>query len=188
MAKANGSGSRLVLLASLVAALSVLWSEDLRAEAPRQLPDYVIAEFGERPAVPDGPLSEDLRAAVQVAFVDVVTQSSWGNEQAAALLVVAQSKDPRLAWIISDLLRFTASPQLNASLAATASDLLGKEFSTLNIWEVLTNHLIAWDIPAPPGYLEVKRAIYTGIVPGWDRIFVEGDIDWRLGQCQSKLA
>jgi hypothetical protein len=31
-----------------------------------------------------------------------------------------------------------------------------------------------------PGYLDTKRAIFTGFVPGWDRIFVEGDIDWRL--------
>ena len=31
-----------------------------------------------------------------------------------------------------------------------------------------------------PDYLSVKRAIFTNIVPGWDRIFVGGDIDWRL--------
>ena len=24
-----------------------------------------------------------------------------------------------------------------------------------------------------------KRAIFTSVVPGWDKIFVEGDIDWR---------
>ena len=34
--------------------------------------------------------------------------------------------------------------------------------------------------PAYPGYLETKRAIFTQFVAGWDRIFVEGDIDWRL--------
>ena len=39
---------------------------------------------------------------------------------------------------------------------------------------------MAWDIPAPPDYLDVKRVIFTNIVPGWERIFVEGDIDWRL--------
>ena len=39
---------------------------------------------------------------------------------------------------------------------------------------------MAWDIPAPPEYLAVKRAIFTNIVPGWERIFVEGDIDWRM--------
>ncbi|MEM7197348.1 MAG: DUF924 family protein, partial [Pseudomonadota bacterium] len=41
-------------------------------------------------------------------------------------------------------------------------------------------HLIAWDVPAIPGYLEYKRAIFTSIVPGWEDLMVEGDIDWRL--------
>ena len=36
------------------------------------------------------------------------------------------------------------------------------------------------DVPAPPDYLKTKRAIFTSLVPGWDKIFVEGDIDWRL--------
>ena len=49
-----------------------------------------------------------------------------------------------------------------------------------NHWGSVTDHLIAWDIPAPPEYLATKRAIFTGIVPGWDKIFIEGDIDWRL--------
>ena len=48
-----------------------------------------------------------------------------------------------------------------------------------NPWGNVTDHLIAWDIPAPPDYLGYKRAIFTNIVPEWDRIFVEGDIDWR---------
>ncbi len=43
----------------------------------------------------------------------------------------------------------------------------------------VTDHLIAWDIPAPPGYLDVKKAIFTRIEPGWEKLFVEGTIDWR---------
>ena len=38
---------------------------------------------------------------------------------------------------------------------------------------------MAWDIPAPPGYLTYKRQIFTSLIPGWENIFVEGDIDWR---------
>jgi len=34
------------------------------------LPDYVIEQYGNPPAVPEGPLSEKLRDAMQVAFVD----------------------------------------------------------------------------------------------------------------------
>ncbi len=179
MARVVSAQSRMVL-AGLLATLSLVWSDRLRAEDAAALPDYVIEQFGTPPAVPEGPLSEDLKAAVKVAFVDSVAQSGWGPDQTAALTEVSESKDPRLTWLISDLMRFAGGVELNALLASAASDLLGKDLRTLHPWGVVTDHLIAWDIPAPPDYLEVKRSIYTSIIPGWDRIFVEGDIDWRL--------
>ncbi|MEM9106359.1 MAG: DUF3179 domain-containing (seleno)protein, partial [Pseudomonadota bacterium] len=116
----------------------------------------------------------------QTAFVESMERSSWGEDQSKALITIAESKDPRLAWIISDLMRFASSQQLNAILASAATKLLGKDVQTRNPWGTLTDHLMAWDIPAPPGYLDVKRTIFTSVVPGWDRIFVEGDIDWRM--------
>jgi len=125
-------------------------------------------------------LSDDLRSAVKTAFVDSVTSSVWGQDQAAALTKVAQSGDPRLAWIVSDLMRFIVNPQLNAELADAAALLLGKKLADENHWGAVTDYLIAWNIPAPPNYLPVKRAIFTSVVPGWDRIFVDGDIDWRF--------
>ena len=57
---------------------------------------------------------------------------------------------------------------------------MGKNLQDYNSWGIVTDHLISWDIPAPPDYLQVKRANCTNVVPGWDKIFVEGDIDWRL--------
>jgi len=33
---------------------------------------------------------------------------------------------------------------------------------------------------SPPDYLRVKRTIFTTVIPGWEEIFVEGNIDWRL--------
>jgi hypothetical protein len=42
-----------------------------------------------------------------------------------------------------------------------------------------THHLIAWDIRAPPNYLTTKRAIFFGVVLGWEELFVDGAIDWR---------
>ncbi len=174
-----GSRSGRALVATMVVALSLFASEASQAQDAKPLADHVISTFGERPSVPDGPLSSDLQRAVRVAFVDPVTQSVWGREQVDALRDVGASKDPRLGWIVSDLMRFASSPQLNTILASTASELLGKEVRPENSWGTLTDHLMAWDIPAPPGYLDVKRAIFTGLVPGWDRIFVEGNIDWR---------
>ena len=179
MASAISSQSRIFYIASLVT-LSMIWFETLQALEAVPLPDYVIAQYGKPPAIPEGPLSEALQSAVQVAFVDSMIRSTWGRDQTLALAEIAESKDPRIAWIISDLMRFTAGRELNAILTNAASDMLGKKFQNENSWGIVTDHLIAWDIPAPPDYLRVKRAIFTGIVPGWDRIFVEGKIDWRL--------
>lgn len=164
----------------LLGTLFALGPEVPRAQDSNPLPNYVIEKFGNPPAVPEGPLSAELESAVQVAFVDSVAQSAWGRDQTLALDTISKSKDPRLVWIISDLMRFVTGRELNTALAGAASELLQKEMQSQNQWGDVTDHLIAWDIPAPPNYLQVKRAIFTTIVPGWDRIFVEGDIDWRL--------
>ncbi len=179
MASAMRAQISILSTASLVT-LSLFWSDASQAQEAEPLPDYVTEQFGHPPASPSGPLSEALQSAVQVAFVDSVTESTWGEEQTIALSKIAESEDPRIVWIIADLMRFASGFQLTAALTDAASQLLEKELPNRNHWGVVTDHLIAWDIPAPPGYLETKRAIFTGIVPGWERIFVEGDIDWRL--------
>ena len=178
MASATGSQSRIFLIASLVT-LSLFWFDALRAQEAAPLPDYVIQKFGKPPAVPQGPLSGELQSAVKAAFGDSSTKSTWGQDQTIALVKIAKSKDPRIAWVISDLMRFVSGRQLNTELTNAASKLLGIEPPNENSWGVVTDHLIAWDIPAPPDYLRTKRAIFTSFVPGWERIFVEGNIDWR---------
>ena len=171
-------------LAALIA-VALCWSATARAQTASTqtastLPDHVIREFGQPPDVPTGPLSAELTAAMQAAFIDSFTRSSWSDEQSRALVQIVDSGDPRLAWLISDMMRFISSGRLNATLAGAAADLLGIAPPARNGWDVITNHLIAWDIAAPPDYLRFKRAIFTTAVPGWDRIFIEGDIDWRL--------
>ncbi len=178
MAFIIGSRPRNFLIATL-ASLSFFGFGALQAQEAGPLPNYVLEQFGAPPEVPTGALSEALQSAVQIAFVDSIEQSTWGPDQIAALDVIAQSNDPRLVWIVSDLMRFIRSRELNGTLGGAASELLGKDLQNLDNWGIITDHLIAWDIPAPPNYLQAKRAIFTNFVPGWDRIFVEGDIDWR---------
>ena len=149
------------------------------ADETKPLPDYVVKQFGQPPAVPTGPFPDPLRRAVQTAFVESMTNSTWGPDQIKALDVIAQSGDPRIVWIISDLMRFVTEPSLLATFGEAAGRLMGKKLPNRNHWGVVTDHLIAWDIPAPPDYLAAKRAIFTSIIPGWDRIFVKGNIDWR---------
>ncbi|MEM9099720.1 MAG: DUF3179 domain-containing (seleno)protein [Pseudomonadota bacterium] len=159
---------------------SLTWANAVRAQSASSLPAYAIEEFGQPPAVPEGPLPEALHASLQTAVTDGIVQGAWGGAQIDALKDVAASKDPRVVWLLSDMMRFTWQREVHETLAATAAKLLEIEFKTHKQWGEVTDHLIAWDIPSYPDYLQDKRAIFTQFVPGWERIFVEGDIDWRL--------
>ncbi|MEO0393038.1 MAG: DUF3179 domain-containing (seleno)protein [Pseudomonadota bacterium] len=173
----------LVLIACIALTVAGPASADTGAgqeKSDHKVPDHVIAQFGAPPPIPDGPLTDALKNAVETVFIDSVAQSIWGPDQAIALTAIADSGDPRLAWIISDMMRFTWRQEFDDALAQAASRLLNIELKTHRRWGEITDHLIAWDIPSYPNYLEAKRAIFTNFVPGWDRIFVPGDIDWRL--------
>jgi Protein of unknown function (DUF3179) len=173
-------GLTLVCLLTPFLALAALWPDRATAQTASTLPDHVIKAFGTPPPVPDGKLSAALGDAIQTALVDSFTKARWGDEQVAALARIVESDDPRIAWLISDMMRFVSDPGLYETLARAAADLMQIDPPVQNHWEIITNHLIAWDIAAPPDYLKFKRAIFTSVVPGWERIFVKGDIDWRL--------
>ena len=166
-----------------VAALSLVlcgFLPSANGQSSSSLPDYVIEEYGEAPEVPTGPLSRALQISTALAFIDGTKLTRWGDNQKQALTDIGKSGDPRLAWIISDMLRFTNTRRKHKALSQAASDLLGKTFKGRSSWHSVTSHLLAWDIPAPPNYLDYKRTIFTSNFPGWDKLFVEGSIDWRL--------
>ncbi len=146
---------------------------------PASLPVGELIDFGPAPVAPVGPYSAELEAAVDTVFGPNLVTGLWLTEQIEAMSTIVDSGDVRIAWLISDLLRIVQDPDLSGSLGRSAGDLLGTEISLANPWGDVTDHLIAWDIPAPPDYVEAKRSIYTLIVPEWEAIFVEGDIDWR---------
>lgn len=169
-----------------LAALSLLalnlHANDDQAQAAagqKQLPQYVIDQFGAPPAVPSGAVSQETAGQMETAFGDALKSGRWGPEQSAAVEKLAASGDPRVAWLISDVMRVATSSDLMRSLGGAATQLLGISFEDGNHWGRTVDHLIAWDIPAPDNYLEYKRNIYTLIVPEWEKIFVDGDIDWR---------
>jgi len=116
------------------------------AALKHELPEHVIKRFGTPPAVPTGELADSVVAALDVAFGDSFKSGRWGAEQHAALETITASKDARLAWLISDLMRIAASTELNAQLAKSASQLLNIEYKDGNIWGHTTDQLIGWDI------------------------------------------
>ncbi|MEM6624533.1 MAG: DUF3179 domain-containing (seleno)protein [Pseudomonadota bacterium] len=169
--------SQRIVILTFVAALLGPWAA---SAAPSTPTPHAIAQFGEPPASPVEPLSDTVQAAIRTALIDGLRRGTWDAEQDAALDTLAASGDPRLAWLISDAVRFAWDRQRHEALTNAGATLLGIAYQTPNRWIELTNHLIAWDIPAYPNYLEHKRAIYLSFGPEWQDLFVEGDIDWRL--------
>ncbi|MEM6897825.1 MAG: hypothetical protein AAF576_10590, partial [Pseudomonadota bacterium] len=94
------------------------------APAAEELPDYVIEQFGAPPPIPDGPISEELDTALRVAFVDFFETGVWDSDQREALDVIVQAKDPRAAWVITDMMRFSFNSSFDRDLAVATSDLL----------------------------------------------------------------
>lgn len=138
-----------------------------------------VREFGPPPSVPDEGLSAEVEAALETAFGDL-GNTGWGPDQTGSLAIIVEAGDPRLAWLIADLARFVSDPGLAAHLASSASEILGITLSPDDYWGSMTDHLIAWDIPAPPGYLGYKKKIFTLVLPDLEPLMVPGDIDWRL--------
>lgn len=135
------------------------------------------------PAVPDGPLDPSVGEAVDRLMATILPRSLDRD----ALDIVAASDDARLAWFISDMLRFLQGGSEEDALVDAFADLTGVNPSGDDrfgrvAWLAVTNLLIAWDLPAPPDYRERKAALFLAVEPGWEPFFADPDsaIDWRL--------
>jgi hypothetical protein len=135
------------------------------------------------PTAPAGPLDLQVERAVSRLLSGVLT----GGLDLGALQQIAASRDARLGWLLSDVLRF--SPQsaqqqvlVSAFRRLTGVDFRGDPSFEDSPWLSVTNHLIAWDLPAPPGYRERKARLFLALEPGWRPFFADADadIDWRL--------
>lgn len=143
------------------------------------LPKGTAKDFGPAPAVTNAPLSGDVIQALDFIFGSLES-TGWGERQKTGLETIVKSGDVRLAWLIADLMRFLAGGRISDELTVTADKLLGTNFSAgFRRWGQLTDHLMAWDIPAPPDYLKYKRQLFAAVSPEWEALFSEGDIDWR---------
>ncbi len=144
------------------------------------LPNYVVETFGLPPDIPDDAPSEAVSSAMNALVAQSLNQSAWDASQTSALESLVAAKDPRLVWTLTDILRFTWQPAFRTAVTQAGGKILQIEFETTRHREELIDHLIAWDMPAYPGYLAHKRAVFTNYVPGWEGILIDGDIDWQL--------
>ena len=148
---------------------------ETKVNAPYVLPPAPRAGTGPIPAAVASKLDR-IVPSLQGSFLD-----------REVLLAIAESGDGRLAWILSDLLRFGGDEDTEA-LVTTFVNLTGVKRAELSgpdndsPWRAATDLLIAWDLPAPAGYREFKRDLFVALEPRWKPIFDDAaaDIDWRL--------
>ncbi len=152
-------------------------------ESPASATPTLNVSWPDPPAVPDGPLDPSVSEAVDRLIATILPRSLDRD----ALQVVAASGDARLAWFISDILRFLQGGTEEDALVEAFADLTGVDPSGDDrfgrvAWLAVTNLLIAWDLPAPPDYRERKAALFLAVEPGWEPFFADPDsgIDWRL--------
>ena len=159
---------------------------------PDSIPRGEVIDFGSAPDVPDGPLSDEIAAAVAVLYGQPLV-ARLSEDQLDAIDILGSSGDPRVGWLLSDHLRVNVTlAQLGAltrpeffesqdRLEAAAAELAGIQFEELRGWNPFTSMLIAWDIPEPPDYLARKRNIYTPVEPAWEALMTDNhQLDWRI--------
>jgi hypothetical protein len=113
-----------------------------------------------------------VRAEVDEVFAEPVFPLPGG------LAVLAGSEDRRIAWPLVDLLRFHQGGDLGPDVAAALEILTGEAMG--EDWVGYTDMLLREDVPAPPGYLPWKRAIFLAVDEGWAPFFeADADLDWR---------
>ena len=126
------------------------------------------------PAVPDGPLDARLAADLDLVFAE-------DGVNLDAVARVGTSGDARVAWLLSDLLRFLQVGETSDAVVLAFERLTGTDVPRGFAWPIVTNWLIAWDLPAPPGYVTWKRVFFDRVEPAWAPFFddADADIDWR---------
>jgi hypothetical protein len=139
--------------------------------------------YGDSPVVDDSPTPDASEAYSTI----VGSLSATGSFTEAELDALVRAGDARHAWLTSDLLRFSADPGEVDRLVGAFVDLTTVDPSddptfSQSPWKSITDHLIAWDLSAPPDYQKLKASLFTIVEPGWAPFFADSDadIDWRL--------
>ena len=139
------------------------------------------------PPAPPAPGAAEPGAPDALAAIDSISQLfGAGQLDIASVARIGETGDLRNAWYLADLLRFFGGDDGDRIVGAfeRLADISidGDPDSQVSRWLSVTNHLIAWDTPAYPGYREDKAGIYLEVEPAWEPFFNDDDatIDWRL--------
>ena len=147
------------------------------------LRNYLGYEFPPAPDTPTGPLDQAVIDTLEIIWPGL----ELGGFSGATVASLADSDDARLAWIVSDLLRFFPYGDIHDGAVSAFERLTGVRLADDPVaarsrWQSVTDHLIAWDLPAFDGYVDYKHRLFLLVEPRWEPLFddPDADIDWRL--------
>ena len=150
------------------------------APTPSMSQERLVGSSGQTfplpPEYPTGDLAESTLADLDLV-IDALNTHRFDTDAIARL---GQSRDARILWFLVDLMRFAGAREMKALLEAF-EEISGTDLPRHDL-NAMPDRLIAWDIPAPPGYRELKGALLTLIEPRWEPFFADAEsaIDWRL--------
>ena len=159
---------------------------DTASLTPRErgvLRNFLGYEFPPAPDTPAGPIDS---AAVDILEV-IWAGLELGGFDGGLVAGLGDTGDARLAWILSDLLRFFYVGDIHDGAVSAFQRLTGVRLNDDPVaersrWQSVTDHLIAWDLPAFDTYADYKGRLFTLVEPRWQPFFGDPDaaIDWRL--------
>ena len=121
-----------------------------------------------------------LTPLVRDALATVVPSLQQQRFPTDAIRTIGASGDARLLWYLHDLLRFVTRDS-RPSVVEAFEELSGAEVPSEPVL-AMGDRVLAWDLPAPPDYRQLKRDLFLLIEPRWAPFFDDEDsaIDWRL--------
>lgn len=131
-----------------------------------------------RPDVPEGDIDAELEQQIDDFFSNVAL-----GMRPETVRAMGQSGDPRLGWLLADLLRFLIPGEDRDITIQAFEDATGANLeNTGGAWVQATNVLINWDMPAVPRYVEWKGDLFAAVDTRWQPFFddPEATFDYRL--------
>jgi hypothetical protein len=128
------------------------------------------------PPVADGPLDPSL-----IAHLDLLVADLRPTMDPLVVVRVGESGDARVAWLLADVMRFIQHGPVAEAAIESFERLTGAVVTGPVPWRQASDWLISWDLPAPPGYVAWKRALFVGVDPALAPFFDDAgaDVDWR---------
>jgi hypothetical protein len=140
--------------------------------------------FPPAPEVPDGPLDPDLAGHVDALVTAVASARPASSTRAPS----TGSWPAAMPGSAGSCPTSCASPSRTPRPSSGGARLRGAHGVELTAdpggvpWVEMTDHLMAWDLPAWPDYRDAKAQVYLRTEPAWQPFFddADADIDWRV--------